>query len=258
MIRPQNESKPSPAPGPSFESWLREQVAAEPAWFHRMALRPDLVTPGVSDPAVDKLPYFGLPEDLSGQRVLDIGCAEGFFSFEAERRGAAEVVSIDPDPNYSRRFQLVKIANDSKAVVYRTSIYDLSPRTFGTFDVVFFFGVLYHLRHPMLALERIREVCTGTILAQSACEEPPGFGDEPYCHFYPHGMAFDVPGAPGAIDPTVFFMPNRACVRAFISSAGFEDIETVCDADHVSIVLRAQSPHQAKGQAPDPAQAPWS
>ncbi|MEO1086309.1 MAG: class I SAM-dependent methyltransferase [Acidobacteriota bacterium] len=180
MSRPQ-PTKPSSTGDsePGLESWLREQVAEEPIWFHRLALRPDLVTPGISDPAVDKLPYFGLPEDLSGQRVLDIGCAEGFFSFEAERRGAAEVVAIEPYPDSGRRFQLVKIAEGSKAILYRTNVYDLDPRAFGTFDLVLFFGVLYHLRNPMLALERIREVCTGTILVQSACEERPELGDEP-------------------------------------------------------------------------------
>lgn len=259
MIRPQPAKTSSTGDaGPSFETWLREQVAAEPIWFHRMALRPDLVTPGISDPAVDKLPHFGLPDDLSGQRVLDIGSAEGFFSFEAERRGAEEVVSVEPFPDLGRRYQLAKIAMGSKATLCRTSVYDLDPRTFGTFDLVLFYGVLYHLRHPMLALERIRKLCTGTILVQSACEERPELVDEPYCHFYPRGMAVEVPGDPGAVDPTVFFMPNRACVRAFMESVGFEDIETVSADDSVSIVLRARSPRQAKGKAPDPGQAPWS
>jgi len=65
----------------SFKSWLQAQVEAEKYWFHRMELAPDLVTPGWSDPKTEKLPFFGLPEDMKGMRVLDIGCAEGFFSF---------------------------------------------------------------------------------------------------------------------------------------------------------------------------------
>jgi len=82
----------------TFDSWLKEQIAVEGYWFHRMALRPGLDTPGWSDPAREKLPYIGLPTRMDGMRVLDIGCAEGFFSFEAERRGAREVIAIDSFP----------------------------------------------------------------------------------------------------------------------------------------------------------------
>ncbi len=65
----------------------RHQVLAEPYWSQKIEVLPGLFSPGWSDPAKEKLPYYGLPKDLSGMRVLDIGCAEGFFSFEAERRG---------------------------------------------------------------------------------------------------------------------------------------------------------------------------
>ena len=71
------------------EDWVRSQVESEPYWFHRIELPNGVVTPGWSNPTVDKLPYFGLPDDMTGMRVLDIGHAEGFFCFEAERRGAA-------------------------------------------------------------------------------------------------------------------------------------------------------------------------
>ena len=70
---------------PSFVVWVRQQVENEPYWFQKIELAPGMVTPGWSDPRTEKLPLFGLPEDLTGLRVLDIGCAEGFFSFEAER-----------------------------------------------------------------------------------------------------------------------------------------------------------------------------
>src|SRR5580700_4662119 len=64
--------------------WLRSQIEAEPWWFLKQDLGDGLVTPGWSDPRHEKLPHFGLPEDMSDMRVLDIGCNEGFFSFEAE------------------------------------------------------------------------------------------------------------------------------------------------------------------------------
>lgn len=126
-----------------FREWVQSQVAKESYWFHRIELFRDLATPGWSDPRTDKLPYFGLPQDLTGQRVLDIGCAEGFFSFEAERRGAKEVVAIDSFPDSVRRFNICRNALGSKTTAFLCNVYDLNPRGFGTFDIVFFFGVLY-------------------------------------------------------------------------------------------------------------------
>ena len=138
----------------THRDWLKSQVEAEDYWFQEIDLGDGLVTPGWSKPKVEKLPYYGLPEDMSGMRVLDIGCAEGFFSFEAERRGAAEVVAIDAWPGSIRRFHICRIALGSKVTVHETSVYDLDPRSFGTFDLVMYFGVLYHLRHPLFRCRR--------------------------------------------------------------------------------------------------------
>ena len=141
-----------PTPVGSFNDWLKAQVEAEPYWFQRIELPNGLVTPGWSDPLRQKLPHFGLPDDLRGMRVLDIGHAEGFFSFEAERRGASEVVGIENYPPMIRKFNICRAGLSSRAQSFRASVYDLNPKTFGTFDVVLFFGVLYHLRHPLLPL----------------------------------------------------------------------------------------------------------
>src|SRR5205085_1263649 len=124
-------------------------------------------SPGWSDPKTEKLPFFGLPDELSGKRVLDIGCAEGFFSFESERRGAREVIGIDSFPDSVRRFNVVKEARQSNATAYLLNVYDLDPRRLGTFDVVLFYGVFYHLKHPQHALEKIKSVCTGQLLFQT-------------------------------------------------------------------------------------------
>ena len=75
-----------------LSSWIKSQIESEKYWFHAIELPGGMVTPGWSNPRTDKLPFFGLPDEMHGLRVLDIGHAEGFFSFEAERRGAAEVV----------------------------------------------------------------------------------------------------------------------------------------------------------------------
>jgi tRNA (mo5U34)-methyltransferase len=191
----------------SYDQWLRTQVAKEDYWFHRIELTPGLVTPGWSDPRREKLPYFGLPDSRRGMRVLDIGCAEGFFSFEAERRGAREVIAVDSFPDSIRRFNICRAALDSRATAFLTNVYDLSLRGFGTFDLVMFFGVLYHLRNPILALEKIFSICSGTLLLQTHGFEDPVIGDQSMAQFYPFGIESGPPEK-RSWDPTVFWIPN--------------------------------------------------
>jgi tRNA (mo5U34)-methyltransferase len=240
----------------SFRDWLRKQVEAEGYWFHRIELFPDLATPGWSDPRKEKLPYYGLPKDMTGMRVLDVGCAEGFFSFEAERRGAKEIVSIDSFPDSIRRFNICRSALGSKASPFLANVYELAPRTFGTFDMVFFFGVLYHLRHPILALEKIFSVCSGTMLLQTASMELLLHGNEPLARFYPFGMPSGPADKP-MFDPTVFWIPNAACTRALVEHAGFKGVEML-STDKAGAILRAEAPSKAPGEPPDQTKAPWS
>jgi tRNA (mo5U34)-methyltransferase len=235
--------------------WLKTQIEKEAYWFHRIELAPDLVTPGWSDPKKDKLPYFGLPDDMSGMRVLDIGCAEGFFSFEAERRGAREVIAIDSFPDSVRRFNVCRNALDSKAIAYLTSVYDLSARSFGTFDLVMFFGVLYHLRHPLLALETIYGICAGTLLLQTANFEDAALGNIAAAQFHPFGIESG-PLERRSLDPTVFWIPNTACVKDMLRHVGFNDIEEVSRVP--GLVVRAQFPKPFIGVPPDQMKAPWS
>jgi len=239
----------------SFVDWVRSQVAGEGYWFQRMDLGPGLTTPGWSDPQAEKLPYFGLPERMQGMRVLDVGCAEGFFSFEAERRGAKEVIAIDVLPDSIRRFGICRSALAARATAYLCNVYDLGPKAFGTFDLVFFFGVLYHLRNPLLALERVFSVCAGPLLLQTATHEVAGAEQVPLARFHPSGIESGPPGS-GLFDPTVFWLPNAECARAMTSHVGFEAIETVTS--EAGLVLRAQSPRPAQGRPPDESKAPWS
>jgi tRNA (mo5U34)-methyltransferase len=240
----------------SHEAWLRAAVAAEPYWFHKMDLGNGIVTGGWSEPAVDKLPYFGLPEDFGGARVLDIGCAEGFFTFEAERRGAGEVVAIDSFPDSVRRFNLAREVLGMRSQAYLTNVYDLSAKTFGTFDVVMYFGVSYHLRHPLLALEKIFEVCSGTLHMQTASFANDALGDTSASLFHPFGIESGPPEA-RVLDPTVFWVPNAACVAAMLAHVGFVNVwggET----ETVASVFRGEVPNPSPGMAPDQMSAPWS
>lgn len=105
-----------------------------------------------------------LPQDFTGLHVLDIGCNSGFFSYQCKDRGAERVVGIDwAEENINRAKYVHKYLAPDLDIEFRTlDVYDLH-RDFGLFDVVLFFGVLYHCKHPLLALERIAEVCRGSV-----------------------------------------------------------------------------------------------
>ncbi|RLE28077.1 MAG: hypothetical protein DRJ65_00800 [Acidobacteria bacterium] len=261
-MQPDNKSGPTPPnPDLTFKQWIKNQVEGEKYWFQKIPLPNGLITPGWSDPATEKEPYFAVPDDLTGMRVLDIGCAEGYFSFLAERNGADEVVAIDSFPDSVRRFNMCRDALGSKATAYLCNVYDLSPKTFGTFDLVLFYGVLYHLRHPLLALEKILSVCTGTMLMQTAIHEDPALVDASMAKFYPRGHQSgptEEKENDDFFDPTIFWLPNRTCVRELVDSAGFENIELVTDDPSIPFVIRAKSPSIAKGEEPDQMKAPWS
>jgi tRNA (mo5U34)-methyltransferase len=109
----------------TVRDWLKAEIEREPYWFQKIKAQPGIVTPGCSDPATQKLPFFGLPTDMTGMRVLDIGCSEGFFSFEAERRGAKEVIAVDDAAESIRRFNICRAALNSKASAYLIGVYDL-------------------------------------------------------------------------------------------------------------------------------------
>jgi len=241
-------------PGLSTAEWIRHQVEAEPYWFQKIEVLPGLYSRGWSDPRTEKLPFYGLPEDLTGMRVLDIGCAEGFFSFEAEKRGAREVIGIDSFPDSIRRFNIVKAARQSNATAFLMNVYDLEPTRLGTFDLLLFYGVFYHLKHPQYALERIRSVCTGRLLFQTHIHEEPSVKGIPWARFYPHGI---MSGKNQELfDPTVFWLFNSACCLAILDHVGFTDLRII-STDPNPFVISSRVPDPSPGAPPDQAEAPW-
>src|SRR5690349_16445626 len=130
---------------------VRAKIASVPHWYHCIEVAPGIVTPGVDRTAYN-IQHMNLPQDLAGKRVLDIGACDGFYSFECERRGAAEVIAIDGNP--ATGFGVARELLDSQVPFYQMNLYDLRPETFGQFDLVLCLGVLYHLRHLLLGLER--------------------------------------------------------------------------------------------------------
>jgi tRNA (mo5U34)-methyltransferase len=159
---------------------LLEEVQRYP-WYHTLELADGVVTRGMFDhrPAVER---YMLPADLSGARCLDVGTMDGFWAFEMERRGAAEVVAADLsnpdqldwpplwrvrveptlDETKEARFKLAHAALGSQVRRVERSVYDLDPDDLGRFDFVFCGDLLIHLKDPITAIERIHRVCSGS------------------------------------------------------------------------------------------------
>jgi len=187
-------------------------------WYHRIELAPGLITPGINDsPAVLKnLETMGLPEDGSGLRVLDIGCRDGFFAFVMEARGA-DVIGVDYAPSNTTGFEVATRILDSKVEYIVENVYDLDPQKYGRFDVVFFLGVLYHLRNPLLALDRIRQMLNpGGLLfveSQLSTDERINSLDIPIWQFYPRDTLNN--------DETNKWAPNLPGLRCVVEEAEF-------------------------------------
>ncbi len=194
------------------------------SWYHSMYLGHGLMIEGMRNP-LQMLAEMQLPEHLRNKSVLDIGCAEGFFSFEAEARGAQRVQPIDlPGGQWNHgntiRFNTAGQIYASGLKMKEIDFLDLNE-DFGVFDIVFFFGVLYHLRDPFLALRKIRR-WTGEMLfleTHVACRqlpEIPAFGQEdpPYMVFYEKGEL--------AGDASNWWSPNLNCLTAMLRAAGFK------------------------------------
>lgn len=204
---------------------LRRIRAVE--WYHAIEVAPGIVTPGRYDPK-PFLPLMGFSEDLTGKSVLDIGTYDGFFAFEAEKRGAKRVVALDRHSPGQFGFGTAHELLKSKVEYVVGSVYDLSPETHGTFDVVTFFGVLYHLRHPLLALDRIHSVCREYALVESHVL------DNAFIHQGTHIPLENVdprlpvscvsqfyPGDELNGDWSNWWAPTVECLRAMLATSGF-------------------------------------
>ena len=164
-------------------------------------------------------------------------------------------MAIDSYPGSVRRFNICRGTLNSRATAFLTNVYDLHPRTFGTFDLVLFFGVLYHLRHPLLALEKIHGICSGTLLMQTHGYEDPSLGEASVAKFHPFGIESGPADKP-RFDPTAFWVPNAACTRDMLLHVGFVDVEKI--APGPGAIFCASAPQRSKGTPPNPAKAPWS
>jgi tRNA (mo5U34)-methyltransferase len=152
---------PSPAAG--FDAKRAFEGAH---WYHDWEIFKGVRTPGWRNVGF-VCAKAQIPADLTGKRVLDIGAWHGCFSFECERRGASEVVAYSLENPEVTGFRRLKELLGSRVRYVQGSVYGLAPEEIGEFDLILFFGVLYHLRYPLLAIDRIRTVSRGDVLIET-------------------------------------------------------------------------------------------
>jgi tRNA (mo5U34)-methyltransferase len=226
------------------------EIAALGPWFHNLHL-PDGVQTAPDHPLGD-FPRFKwrrlaphLPEDLTGWSALDIGCNAGFYSFELARRGA-DVTGIDSDPHYLRQaaWAAERLPIGNRVRFRRRQVYDLA-RDERRYDLVLFMGVLYHLRHPLLALDLVA-ARTNTMLVLQTLTMPGDAAIEP-----PDDLSLGErerlldPGWPAmafierrlADDWTNWWAPNLACLEAMARSGG---LAVIARPDEETLICRPE------------------
>lgn len=209
---------------------LQQRVDAVGYWYHTLELAPGVVTPGHFDlrEAVHRLPW----PDVRGKRCLDVATFDGFYAFELERRGAAEVVAIDlddaiqldwlprelppdlrpGDEPIGRGFRLAHEVRGSSVQRVSCSVYDLDPEVLGTFDVVVCGALLQHLRDPFGALLAMRRVCHGELLSVELVDTLASlvYNHTPMTRMVGHARTWT--------------LPNVAGHRAWLRQAGFDEL----------------------------------
>lgn len=225
--------------GTALPADAQARVDAHEFWYHTMDLGPGVTTPGWFDlrHSLDLVPF----PDVTGKRCLDIGTFDGFYAFEMERRGAAEVVAVDVedhelwdwpadaraggpeairDPGMSgppkgAGFRLAADLLGSKVQWRACNIYDLDPAELGTFDVVVCGTLLLHLQNPVKALEAVRSVCDGVFFSSEQLE----------VWLTVLGRGRPLAKLRGTGRTCQWWLYNSAAHQQLLWSAGFETIE---------------------------------
>jgi tRNA (mo5U34)-methyltransferase len=198
---------------------LAEQVKALP-WFHQIDFGNGLLSPGrIRADKIRRMAGLIYDRPVVGKSVLDIGCWDGAYSIEAVRRGASRVLATDHFVWHEgwgdrRCFDLARAYLAPSIEVMDIDVTELSAARVGTFDLVLFLGVFYHLRHPFAVLERVAEVAREVLVVESRIVAP--LSRRPCMRFYP-GPELDG-------DPTNWWAPNRPCMEAMLRDLGFRRV----------------------------------
>lgn len=201
---------------PTDRTALLDRIAAFD-WYQKIPLGNGMTTPGDDGYTQVKLPMLSLPAEIGGRSVLDIGCSEGFFAFETERRGATRVLGIDRAAGLAEKFDLVKRLLGSRAEYRDVDIMDLSSSDVGAFDLVICLSVFQHLRYPYLALDRIAALTGITAIFEVpvavALEGDADFQREPLAIMRRSGKNRRI------------LLPNEAMFADMLHDAGFAEVE---------------------------------
>jgi len=191
---------------------IQKKVAEVKLWFHKIDLGHGIVTPGFCESwGYDPL---NLP-DLRGRTVLDVGCADGLYSFECEKRGAKQILATDQ--SMMEGFLAAREILNSTVEYKEIDVFDISPQTVGTWDIVLFMGVFYHLKNPLFALEKLAQVTRYLLVVESHIVVLPSWDNVPLMTFYETNELMD--------EASNWWGPNVECLIRMTRSAGFELVE---------------------------------
>lgn len=219
--------------GGKVNTIIEERIEELGPWFHNLRLKGVQTAPNhfLGDYPQIKFEHFKstLPDDFSGRSVLDIGCNAGFYSLEMKRRGASRVLGIDSDPHYLAQARFAAEVLEADVEFRQLSVWDLASLG-EKFDLVIFMGVLYHLRHPLLALDLIHDHVARDLLLFQSMQRGAAEIFVPQADYKIWETSqFDYPGYPTlhfvehrySGDETNWWIPNRSCVEAMLRSSGF-------------------------------------
>lgn len=191
-------------------------------WWHSINFGNGIVSPGVIKPKTHRIISSVIPNNLNGKIVLDIGAWDGYYSFECEKRGA-KVLAMDNEGEAhsegSRGFRTAKKILQSEVKYKKIDVYDIE-KLGKNFDVILFFGVLYHLKHPFLALEKIHKITKELLILESHIIRDNS--KAPLMKFYSKDELNK--------DPTNWWGPNVFCLKEMLKSVGFRKVkmERIC------------------------------
>ena len=240
---------------------LAELKRLEP-WFHRIDLGDGLYTKteSVMGEPVDH--PFGpwqtiqklLPSDLTGKTLLDVGCNAGFYAFEAKRRGATRVLGVDGQRQHVRQALFVRKVLGVDVEFRRLNVYELNQRNIGQFDITLALGLLYHLKHPILALENLYQVTKELLIIETAIM-PPERTPESFVHplgdnqMLLHSIALVENAADAKEQVFNWFLPGVEALKGWLRITGFADVEVIAVKDERAVVVCRKAKDEAASAA---------
>lgn len=218
------------------EDEARRLVAQVPHWHHAYEVFPNVTTPGTYAPQF-MWDLLSLP-DIAGMRVLDLGAADGFFTKRLLDAGA-QVTAVDYKPKTATGFWVMERCRGQELDHRNLNVYELNPSELGTFDIVLFLGVIYHLPDMIRALRIVRSLTRTTAFIESYVEEFPASG----------ALARYTPRDTLVADPTNFWAPNVECLTEIARACGLDTVRTERWGDRVLLETKAVSPEPKVSEA---------